>query len=103
VQAKLLGQWIDAFAMVLQRAIAEGDIRGDVKPEVGGRLIVALYMGLRQTSDLSDSHTFFTHLEQVWQLIFAALAQPERIPYMTQFVKRRTAVAENTVPLRDTP
>lgn len=100
VQAKLLGQWIDGFAMTLKRAIAEGDIREDVKPEVGARLIVALYMGLRQTSDLSDSHTFFTHLEQLWQLVFAALAQPGRIPYITQFLNRRTAVAANTVPLR---
>jgi TetR/AcrR family transcriptional regulator, transcriptional repressor for nem operon len=104
VQAKLLGQWIDAFAMTLKRAIAEGDIRDDVKPEVGGRLIVAIYMGLRQSSDLSDPHTFFTHLEQLLQLIFAALAQPGRMPYITQFVNRRTAVAVNTVPLRaDTP
>ena len=104
VQAKLLGEWIDAFTMVLQRAIAEGDVRDDVNPEVAGRLLVALYMGLRQTSELSDSRKFFTDLEQIWLLLLAALAQPDRMAYMTQFIRRRTAVAVNTVPLRaDTP
>lgn len=82
---------------------ADGDIRDDEKPEVGGRLLVALW-GLRQTSDLSDSRKFFTDLEQIWLLLLAALAQPDRMAYMTQFIRRRTAVAVNTTPLRaDTP
>ncbi|MBV8965581.1 MAG: TetR/AcrR family transcriptional regulator [Mycobacteriaceae bacterium] len=100
IQIKLLGQWIAAFATVLQRAISEGDIRDDVKPEVGGRLLVALYMGLRQTSELSDSHKFFSDLEEVLLLTLTALAQPDRIAYITQFIKRRTAIAVNSVPLR---
>lgn len=70
---------------------------------MGGRLLVALW-GLRQTSDLSDSRKFFTDLEQIWLLLLAALAQPDRMAYMTQFIRRRTAVAVNTTPLRaDTP
>jgi AcrR family transcriptional regulator len=100
VQAKMLGQWIDAFAVILRRAIDEGDVRDDVKPEVGGRLLVGLYMGLRQTSDLSDSHKFFTDLEQTWLVLLPGLAKPDRSAYMAQFIKRRTAVAMDTVPLR---
>jgi TetR/AcrR family transcriptional regulator, transcriptional repressor for nem operon len=100
LQTKLLGEWIDAFTMVLQRAIAEGDVRDDVKPEVAARLFVALYMGLRQASELYDSHRFFSDLEQVWLLILAAIARPDRLDYITQFIRRRTAVAVNTVPLR---
>ena len=100
IQAKLLSEWIDVFAVILQRAIAEGDVRAEVKPEVAGRLLVALHMGLRQANELSDSHKFFTDLEQIWLVILASLAQPDRIGYMTQFVRRRTAVAVDTVPLR---
>jgi AcrR family transcriptional regulator len=100
VQAKMLGQWIDAFGVILQRAIDEGDVRDDVKPDVGSRLLVALYVGLRQASDLSDSQKYFTDLEQAWLVLLPGLAHPDRIGYMTQFIKRRTAVAMNTVPLR---
>jgi len=104
VQPKLLGQWIDAFAMILRRAVTEGDVRDDVNVDATARLIVALHMGLRQTSDLSDPHTFFTDLQQIWLVILAGVGQPERIGYMTEFIRRRTAVAVNTVPLRvDTP
>jgi hypothetical protein len=75
-------------------------VREDVKPEVGGRLLVALYMGLRQASDLYDSHRFFTDLEQAWLVLLPGLAKPDRIGYMTQFIKRRTAVAMTTAALR---
>jgi TetR/AcrR family transcriptional repressor of nem operon len=100
VQAKMLGQWIDAFAVILQRAIDEGDVRDDVKPDEGGRLLVSLCMGLRQTSDLFDSHKFFTDLERTWLILLPGLTQPDRIGYMAQFIKRRTTVAMNTVSLR---
>lgn len=100
LQTKLLSEWVDAFAVIVQRAITEGDVRADVKPEVAGRMVVALHVGLRQTSELSDSQRFFTDLEQIWVVMLAGLATPERIEYMEQFVKRRTAVAVDTVPLR---
>jgi len=100
LQAKLLSEWIDAFALILQRAIAEGDVRSGVEPEVAGRLLVSFHMGFRQTSEMSDSHSYFTDLEQIWLLILAGLAEPDRIDYMTQFVRRRTTVAFDTVPLR---
>lgn len=99
VQAKVLGQWTDSFALVLKRAIDEGDVRDDADPVVGGRLLVALYMGLRQTSELSDSRKYFTDLEQSLLVLLRGLAKPDRIGYMNQFIKRRTAVAMETVPL----
>lgn len=33
-------------------------------------------------------------------MVLAGLAEPDRIDYLTQFVRRRAAVAVNTVPLR---
>ncbi len=100
LQTKLLSEWVDAFAVIVQRAITEGDVRADVKPEVAGRMVVALHVGLRQSSELSDSQRFLTDLEQIWVVMLAGLATPDRIEYMEQFVKRRTAVAVDTVPLR---
>jgi hypothetical protein len=62
--------------------------------------MVALQMGLRQTSDLSDSHSFFIDLEQIWLVVIRGVVKPDRIAYMKQFIRRRTAVATNTVALR---
>ena len=100
LQAKVLSEWVDVFMVILKRAITEGDVRAEVKPEVAGRLLVALHIGLRQTSELTDPHKFFTDLEQIWLVILAGVAEPDRIGYMTQFLRRRTAVAVKTVPLR---
>jgi AcrR family transcriptional regulator len=100
VQAKWLAQWIDSVTGFVQRAIVEGDIDEEVKPEVCARFMVALQMGLRQTSDLSDSHSFFIDLEQIWLVVIRGVVKPDRIAYMKQFIRRRTAVATNTVALR---
>ncbi|HZQ32396.1 MAG TPA: TetR/AcrR family transcriptional regulator [Mycobacterium sp.] len=100
VQGKLLGQWADSFAAFLQRAIHEGDVRADIQPAGSGRLLAALYMGLRQTSDLSDSETFLTDLQRSWLTLLPGLTPPDRVGYMTEFIKRRTALALHTVPLR---
>jgi AcrR family transcriptional regulator len=103
VQAKLLGQWIDSFALILRRAIDDGDVMDDVDPATAGRLLVSLYMGLRQTSDLADPHKFFADLEAMWMLILPGLAADDRIGYLTQFIKRRTALALNTSGFAGTP
>jgi TetR/AcrR family transcriptional regulator, transcriptional repressor for nem operon len=100
VQAKLLGQWVDSLAPILRRAIDEGDVMDHVNPETAGRLLVALYMGLRQTSDLVDPHKFFTDLEGIWMLILPGLATADRIGYLTQFIKRRTSLAYDTPSIR---
>jgi AcrR family transcriptional regulator len=100
LQARLLGQWVDSIALILRRAIDEGDVMDHVHPETAGRLLVALYMGLRQTSDLADPHKFFTDLEAVWMLILPGLVMADRIGYLTQFIKRRTSLASNTPSIR---
>ena len=52
-----------------------------------------MYLGLRQTSNLAEPERFLHDLERVWALILPGIAKPDRIDYLTQFVKRRTAVA----------
>jgi AcrR family transcriptional regulator len=99
VQASVLGGWIQAFAVVVQRAINEGDVMAERDPEVVGRLMVSMYMGIRQNSDLDDPAELFTNLEKAWVLMLPGFANPDRIAYLEQFLRRRTALAiKNATP-----
>lgn len=98
LQAALLGGWVDALASVAERAISEGDVASQWEPRDIGRLIVSMYLGLRQTSDLDDPRTFLLDLERNWVLILAAVLQPDRADYFAQFLRRRTALAVKAAP-----
>ncbi|MDP7705785.1 MULTISPECIES: TetR/AcrR family transcriptional regulator [unclassified Mycobacterium] len=98
LQSALLGGWVDALASVAERAIREGDIAQRWEPRDVGRLIVSMYLGLRQTSDLDDPRGFLLDLERNWVLILAAVLQPDRADYFGQFLRRRTALAVKAAP-----
>jgi AcrR family transcriptional regulator len=93
LQATMHGDWVAAFAAITRRAVDEGDIVEQYEPEDIARLLVSMYLGLRQTSDLAEPERFLYDLGQLWGLILPAIAKPDRIDYLTQFLKRRTAVA----------
>lgn len=93
LQAKLLDGWIEALAAVVRRAILEGDVAEGCDPQDVGRLIVSMYLGLRQASDLDAPERFLGDLEKSWLLVLSGIVQPDRIDYFTQFVTRRTALA----------
>lgn len=98
LQASLVGGWVDALASVAERAISEGDVAQRWEPRDIGRLIVSMYLGLRQTSDLDDPRSFLLDLERNWVLILAAVLQPDRADYFAQFLRRRTALAVKAAP-----
>src|ERR1700752_3217804 len=58
LQERLLESWIEALAVVVEKAIADGDIDKGCSPRDLGRLIVSLHMGLRQTSNLDEPEQF---------------------------------------------
>lgn len=93
LQAQLLNGWMDMLAGVVERAIAEGDVAARWEPRDVGRLIVSMYMGLRQTSDLDDPQRYLLDLERNCMLVLAGILEPDRLDYFTQFVRRRTALA----------
>jgi AcrR family transcriptional regulator len=95
VQARVFGEWISAFAEVIQRAITEGDVLADRDPEDIGRLLISAFVGLRQTSDVDDPQRYFTDLQKTWALTLPGFANPDRIAYLNQFIKRRIALAIN--------
>jgi TetR/AcrR family transcriptional regulator, transcriptional repressor for nem operon len=93
LQARLLGKWIQTLAVVVERAIAEGDIFDEWDPRDVGRLLVSLYMGTRQTSNLDEPEQFLLNFEKTWALVLPGIVRPDRIDYFRQFIKRRTAIA----------
>jgi AcrR family transcriptional regulator len=96
LQEGQLDGWIQALAVVVEKAIADGDIDRRCSPRDVGRLIVSLHMGLRQTSNLDEPERFLLDLEKSWALVLTGIVQPDRIDYFSQFVRRRTALAIST-------
>jgi AcrR family transcriptional regulator len=94
LQADVLGQWVDAFAAIAGKAIKDGDIIADRDPQGIARLLVSMYLGLRQTSNLAEPEQFLRDLENVWTLVLPGFVKPDRIGYLNEFIKRRTAVAQ---------
>lgn len=93
VQARVLNEWTRAFAEQVRRAGAEGDALADRDPEDVGRLLVSVFMGLRQTTDIDDPQRYFADLEKTWVLTLPGFANPERLAYLNQFIRRRTRLA----------
>jgi AcrR family transcriptional regulator len=93
VQARVVDEWTAAFAEVVRRAVAEGDVLADREPEDVGRLVVSAFLGLRQTTDIDDPQRYFGDLVKIWSFTLPGFANPERIAYFNQFIKRRTALA----------
>ena len=93
LQASVLGDWVVEFAAITRRAVDDGDVVEHHEPEDIARLLVSMYLGLRQTSNLAEPDRFLHDLERAWGLILPGIAKPDRIDYLTQFVKRRTTVA----------
>lgn len=101
LQAKVLDVWVGGFAALVRRAIGEGDVVDTVDPEHAARLLVSMYLGLRQTSNLDEPETFIRDLESLWMLVLPGFANSERLSYFTGFIRRRSALAiKNAAPLR---
>lgn len=96
MQERLLDSWVEALAMVVEKAIADGDVDKNCSPQDLGRLIVSLHMGLRRTSNLDEPERFLLDLEKSWHLVLSGILQPNRIDYHSEFVRRRTALAIST-------
>jgi TetR/AcrR family transcriptional regulator, transcriptional repressor for nem operon len=93
LQAELLGQWIQLLGLITERAIADGDTIEQHNAHDVGRLLVSLYMGMRQTSNLDKPEQFLLDLEKCFVLLLPGLVPPNRVDYFRQFIRRRTALA----------
>jgi AcrR family transcriptional regulator len=93
LQTRVLTEWIDAFTRILEKAASEGDVRDDVEPRSVARLLVSLYQGLRQTSDLAEPERFLHDFRAAWALVLPGFVTDDRRAYVTEFIKRRTVIA----------
>ncbi|MGB6762936.1 TetR family transcriptional regulator [Mycobacterium sp.] len=97
LQARLLHGWIELIGEIAERGVREGDIVQQGDPEDIGRLLVSIYMGLRQASNLDEPVVLLGDFEKALSTVLRGIVQPDRIGYFTQFVKRRTALAIKAV------
>jgi AcrR family transcriptional regulator len=93
LQGDIHGEWVTAFAAIARKAVRDGDVIGDRDSQAIARLLVAMYLGLRQTSNLAEPERFLRDLQDMWALVMPGFVKPDRIDYLNQFIKRRTAVA----------
>lgn len=97
LQARLVAHWVEILEPVLGRAVAEGDlVEGPVPAEVA-RVLIAMYLGLRQSGDLDDPGRYLGTVQHCWAVVLPGIVPAERAGYFTQFVSRRTALAVRAV------
>lgn len=100
LQAKVVDVWVGGFAELVRRAQEQEDVLSAVDPAAVARMIVSMYLGLRQTSDLDEPKTLIGDLEAAWRLALPGFADPRRLDYLHGFIQRRSALAiRNTAPL----
>jgi TetR/AcrR family transcriptional repressor of nem operon len=97
LQERLLGGWIEMLGEIAGRGIREGDIVDRADPEDIGRLLVSIYMGLRQASSLDDPALLLGDYQKALSTVLHGIVQPDKIDYFAQFLKRRTALAIKAV------
>lgn len=102
MQTTVLNDVVKTLCVVAERAIAEGDI-ADTDPEDMTRVLVAVYLGMRQAGDLDEPEQFLRRLERAWAVLLAGVVPAERIDYFLQFIRRRTSLAVKATSGTGTP
>jgi AcrR family transcriptional regulator len=103
LEARTWREVISSLAQIGRRAASEGDIAQGCDPHNIAHLLVAMYIGLRHTSDLEKPEQFLHDLEETWILLLPGFANSERMGFLSQFVRRRTAVASGKVSSKPNP
>jgi AcrR family transcriptional regulator len=94
--ARSYANWVEEMATQARRAIAEGDLRVDVDPEllsqaivgamIGTRLLTISMSGSRSNEQLADELS--TRLRQIWARLLPGVASDASLPYFAQFLAR---------------
>ncbi|HEU4363443.1 MAG TPA: TetR/AcrR family transcriptional regulator [Mycobacterium sp.] len=79
-------RWLQEVAAQTQRAIAEGDLRGDLDPRAVGEAIVGAVFGARSLSEGDP----VGRLTRMWELLLPAIVMEPALPYFRQFLARET-------------
>ncbi len=85
--------WIEFVTTLIQRAVAEGDVIDQHNPDDIARMLVALWVGIRRTSNLDHPEEYLDNLQKAWTLALPSFTNPDRIDYFTKFIQRRHELA----------
>jgi AcrR family transcriptional regulator len=88
---------LEFVTTLIQRAVTEGDVVDHHDPEDIAKMLVALWVGVRRTSNLDEPEHYLDDLQKAWTLALPSFANPDRIDYFTQFIQRRHALAVKKV------
>lgn len=94
--ARCCASWIAEMAGQAKRAIAEGDLRDDLDPELLSESIVGAMVGsrllsismLRNRSSTGLLPELNERLSQIWILLLPGIAAEASLPYFQQFLAR---------------
>jgi TetR/AcrR family transcriptional regulator, transcriptional repressor for nem operon len=89
--------WIKFVTTLIQKAVTEGDVVDHHDPEDIAKMLVAMWVGIRRISDLDQPEHYLDNLQKAWILALPSFANPDRIDYFTQFIKRRHTLAKKKV------
>ncbi|MGB3896427.1 TetR/AcrR family transcriptional regulator [Mycolicibacter sinensis] len=95
LQTTVLNNAVQALSVVAERAIAEGDVV-DSDPQDVARVLLTLYLGLRQAGNLDEPEQFLRQIEQAMTVVLPGMVPADRLDYFLQFLRRRTALAIRT-------
>ena len=97
--ANFFRTWVREMADQTRRAIAEGDLRDDVDPELVSESIVGATFGMRVLSSVHDQlakpdpdgyrgDAVEARLAQLWGFLLTGMAVETSLPYFRQFLAR---------------
>jgi AcrR family transcriptional regulator len=95
LQTTVLNNAVQALSVVAERAIAEGDVV-DSDPQDVARVLMTLFLGLRQAGNLDEPEHFLRQVERALSLVLPGMVPSDRVDYFLQFIRRRTALAIKT-------
>jgi TetR/AcrR family transcriptional regulator, transcriptional repressor for nem operon len=85
--------WIEFVTTLIERAVTEGDVIDQHDPADIAKMLVALWVGIRRTSNLDQPGNYLDSLQRIWILALPSFTNPDRIDYFTNFIQRRQALA----------
>jgi AcrR family transcriptional regulator len=81
--------WVEAMTGEARRAIAEGDIRSELDPQMVSESIIGATFGARLLGQTTTgSKDLVRRLTQMWELLFPAIVTEESLGYYREFLAR---------------
>jgi AcrR family transcriptional regulator len=83
--------WLQAMAAQARQASAEGDLRGDLDPEVVSDVIIGAMLGAELISNAtSGGADLIPRVVRTWEILLPAIATDESLPYFREFLARES-------------